>query len=568
MASSNTEVKIATDAKSEKNFRWFNAQLVNKSETEGEYPVEHLYRHALSKENIAKYLEHYLVFVPANETITEDGEIISKPSFTIFPRYHQLRASSRLAGNLKESFQNTNTLGNKYLINHSAGSGKTLTIAWMADILDSLYNASNQKVFDNIIILTDRKSLDKNAKDDLVFIFSEYDNQLRREKCVAGMKEAMQNGKWCGKAPFGYEIVRIDGKNTIVINEKGKIFKKAFEWKAFEKLSSAEISRKLKVFGLDVDERRISEYLRNPFYCGFLSHKLLEGKLIKGQHEPLVSRELFIKAHHEVEKNTHGYSLHFENEPIPLKGFLKCDHCGQPMRGYVVKKKNLPYYKCNTKGCCNNKSGKELHTIFKGGLELLKLHLLPNTKEFLKKQVISTYNKINREKEENKGIIREQIMEVTRKLERLEVRFMEEEITLELYQKYGSLYKEELKKLEEAYCESGKRVSNLEKCIDIAFEMACNLHKMWEILTFKDKVLLQKALFPQGIKYCKKTDRCRTPEVNYLIGYLAQLSQDLRQIKNGESKMKFEIPHLVGPLVPQQFNVDISLNSFFQSILL
>jgi hypothetical protein len=44
-------------------------------------------------------------------------------------------------------------------------------------------------------------------------------------------------------------------------------------------------------------------------------------------------------------------------------------------------------------------------------------------------------------------------VEVTRKLERLEVRFMEEEITLELYQKYGSLYKEELKKLEEAYCE-------------------------------------------------------------------------------------------------------------------
>ena len=393
---------------------------------------------------------------------------------------------------------------------------------------------------------TDTSTPSGKLQQNIQFIFSEYDNQLRREKCVAGMKEAMQNGRWCGKAPFGYEIVRIDGKNTIVINEKGKIFKKAFEWKAFEKLSSAEISRKLKVFGLDVDERRISEYLRNPFYCGFLSHKLLEGKLIKGQHEPLVSRELFIKAHHEVEKNTHGYSLHFENEPIPLKGFLKCDHCGQPMRGYVVKKKNLPYYKCNTKGCCNNKSGKELHKIFKGGLELLKLHLLPNTKEFLKKQVISTYNKINREKEENKGIIREQIMELTRKLERLEVRFMEEEITLELYQKYGSLYKEELKKLEEAYCESGKRVSNLEKCIDIAFEMACNLHKMWEILTFKDKVLLQKALFPQGIKYCKKTDRCRTPEVNFLIGYLSQLSQDLGQIKNGESKMKFEFPVLVG----------------------
>jgi type I restriction enzyme, R subunit len=168
VAASNTEVKVATNPNSENNFLWFNAELVNKAETEGEYPVEHLYRHALSKENIAKYLEHYLVFVPANEKITEHGELIKSPSFTIFPRYHQLRASKKLAEKVKEHVNANNTLGKKYLINHSAGSGKTLTIAWMADLLDSLYTAENEKIFDNIIILTDRRSLYKNVKDDLV----------------------------------------------------------------------------------------------------------------------------------------------------------------------------------------------------------------------------------------------------------------------------------------------------------------------------------------------------------------------------------------------------------------
>ncbi len=167
VAASNTEVKVATDPGCEKNFRWFNAQLVNKSENEGEYPIEHLYRHALSKENIAKYLEHYLVFVPAEEKITEDGEVISTPSFTIFPRYHQLRASKGVAQDIQQYANEHKTLGKKYLINHSAGAGKTLTIAWMADLLDSLYSEDNQKVFDNIVILTDRISLDKNVKDDL-----------------------------------------------------------------------------------------------------------------------------------------------------------------------------------------------------------------------------------------------------------------------------------------------------------------------------------------------------------------------------------------------------------------
>ena len=277
-----------------------------------------------------------------------------------------------------------------------------------------------------------------------------------------------------------------------------------------------------------------------------MSHKLLEGKLVKGSHEPLVPQELFIKANIEVDKNEHGYSLHFENEPIPLKGFLKCSQCQQPMRGYIVKAKNLPYYKCNTKGCCNNKSGKELHVGFKSALEYLKLELLPNTRDFLKKQVIATYNKINREREENKAKMREQILDANRKIQRLEERFMAEEITLDLYQKYGSLYKEELRKLEEAHNESGKRVSNLEKCVDVAFEMACNLHKMWDILTFKDRVIMQKVVFPEGIWYDKKINRCRTKEVNFVIRYFSQLSKDIAEIKSGDSNFIFEIPALVG----------------------
>ncbi|MCB0463868.1 MAG: type I restriction endonuclease subunit R, partial [Flavobacteriaceae bacterium] len=146
LALSNTEAKVATNPSSDKNFLWFNAQLVNKAETKGEYPVEHVYRHAFSKENIVKYLEHYLVFVPAVEKINEEGVLEHKSSFTIFPRYHQFRASKNLAEDVKTHVEDTRGLGKKYLINHSAGAGKTLTISWMADLLDSLYTSDNKKV--------------------------------------------------------------------------------------------------------------------------------------------------------------------------------------------------------------------------------------------------------------------------------------------------------------------------------------------------------------------------------------------------------------------------------------
>ena len=167
IASSNVEVKVSTNPTSEKHFMWFNASLMNEADTEGEYPVEHLYRDGLSKDSIVSYLENFLIFVPAVDKVDENGEVHTTKSFTIFPRYHQLRATKNLSQNINEHINTNRTLSKKYLINHSAGSGKTLTIAWMSDLLDSLYTNDNQKVFDNVIILTDRKSLDKNIRDDL-----------------------------------------------------------------------------------------------------------------------------------------------------------------------------------------------------------------------------------------------------------------------------------------------------------------------------------------------------------------------------------------------------------------
>jgi len=194
VAASNTEVKVSTNPMNYESFRWFNAQLVNKAETKGEYPVEYLYRYALSKESIAKYLEHYLIFVPAEEIINEDGEMTKKPSFTIFPRYHQFRTSNNLAVDIYEHCNTNSTLGKKYLINHSAGSGKTLTIAWMADRLDSLYTLDNTKIFNNIIILTDRRSLDKNIKDDLE-LFTHLGNKINITKRAGDLADFLEKDR-------------------------------------------------------------------------------------------------------------------------------------------------------------------------------------------------------------------------------------------------------------------------------------------------------------------------------------------------------------------------------------
>jgi len=167
IAADTSEVKIATNPFSEHNFIPFNQGLTNKEENEDEYPIEFLYKDVLSKDWVLEYISFFLLYIPANQKITDDGILLVEPERTIFPRFHQLRSNHKLAQSISTHFETENTLGLKYLINHSAGSGKTLTISWLTDRLDSLYSASNQKIFDMVIVLTDRKSLDKNIKDEL-----------------------------------------------------------------------------------------------------------------------------------------------------------------------------------------------------------------------------------------------------------------------------------------------------------------------------------------------------------------------------------------------------------------
>lgn len=80
----------------------------------------------------------------------------------IFPRFHQIRSTERVTQDIKE-----NGVGNKYLIQHSAGSGKTKTIAWMAHKASNMLDSNGLKVFDKVIVVTDRNALDANVSEGL-----------------------------------------------------------------------------------------------------------------------------------------------------------------------------------------------------------------------------------------------------------------------------------------------------------------------------------------------------------------------------------------------------------------
>ncbi|TRU46266.1 MAG: recombinase family protein, partial [Microcystis aeruginosa Ma_QC_Ca_00000000_S207] len=73
---------------------------------------------------------------------------------------------------------------------------------------------------------TDSSTASGSLQQNIQFIFSAYDNQLRREKCMTGTKESLLRGEWCTKPPLGYDIIRTNGVKKIVVNQTGKLLRK------------------------------------------------------------------------------------------------------------------------------------------------------------------------------------------------------------------------------------------------------------------------------------------------------------------------------------------------------
>ena len=145
----------------ETTFLPFNQETVNPP-VEGDYPTCYMWRQILQADSVLDLLEN---FIKRYEECYEDKETKEekKRVVVIFPRFHQLRAVRKLRSLVREEGP-----GNNYLIQHSAGSGKTKTMAWLAHQLANMTNSDNSAIFDSIIMVTDRIVLNRNMAEDVV----------------------------------------------------------------------------------------------------------------------------------------------------------------------------------------------------------------------------------------------------------------------------------------------------------------------------------------------------------------------------------------------------------------
>lgn len=376
--------------------------------------------------------------------------------------------------------------------------------------------------------------------EDQQLIWAKQENDIRRKRCVDGTKAKLRQGYWCGHAPMGYVWVN---KVLHIDKAKAPLIKNAFIWKYEDPaLSSEEIRKKLKARGLSLPRSTMSQILRNPFYCGMIANNLLEGEIVQGKHEPIISKEIFLAVNGIMRaNNSYGYKVSEENDALPLKRFMVCEHCNEPFTGYIAKKKNgkvrnnpLPYYNCRGRGCKSNVNANSLAEKFLNELQrfTIKDEFIP----IITMELEATMIQMNAAKFEESEIMEKRLKEINGKLARLKERFvLHEEISRDDYEEFSEKLRAEkqaiLGELEQTNIKSTNLLKDIEECVQICR----NLAAMWVKGDYRDRQRVQKLAFPEGMYYSKKTDTVRTPRINEVIRVSSELSKILGQKKTGES---------------------------------
>lgn len=150
------------------------------------YRTSYFWKYLLSPDSVLNIVQNFITEFRERD---DQGDL-TDDEFLVFPRYHQLQAVRRSIVDTEQ-----NGAGKRYLIQHSAGSGKTFTISWLGHQLAELHNNQNEPVFDSVIVISDRRVLDDQLQHHLKQ-FSQVEGVVANvEDNSQQLKEALEGGE-------------------------------------------------------------------------------------------------------------------------------------------------------------------------------------------------------------------------------------------------------------------------------------------------------------------------------------------------------------------------------------
>ena len=356
------------------------------------------------------------------------------------------------------------------------------------------------------------------------------ENLNKLEHTIPGMKSFIRAGNWLGTAPFGYDhygprvkdFSKREYKQRIVLNETGKLLRQAWEWK-MKGEADYQIEKRLKTIGVKINRKRLGEMWKNLFYCGVIDSSMLNGEIVQGNHEPMVSPEVFKKVNDTLNGiRPHEYETHKNCPDRPLNGYLFCHVCKRPLCGYEAKK-GLHYYKCqeckgisinaNTPKKVSKNTG--VHQLFISLLESYEMD--PTHIDAFKKQVLKVLDTNKETAQRDVTVFKRQLTELENKKEALQERYALEGLDPDLYKKFMTKIEGQIVDLRQKYEEPLKEIPNLDSNLNKAIDFSQNVSKYWLSGSLDIKRRIQRLVFPEGLILDTQNRRYLTSKMNTLF---------------------------------------------------
>ncbi len=390
-------------------------------------------------------------------------------------------------------------------------------------------------------VSTDHNTFNERAENEFSsqLLYAQRENFTRQDTIIPGLVNALQNGKTVGKSPRGYDHygprvsdpTKVQARQEIKINKEGELLKEAFKLKIYKAYSDTEIRNWLSLQGMKISKQTLSTTWRNIFYTGKIKNSLIEGELIKGSWEPIVSQKDFERLQQILSGSSQVGKIKINGkEETPLiPKFLICNDCNTHMTSYKNKVKNIFYYKC---GSCNktinaNSTVKSLniglHDQFKEILN--EFSFSKNLQKLISFQLEKLIELEIGSSTTKRKLLSEELNILKENYDKMEYRFAVNEISSEIFERQSKKLKEQIEARSKEFENLPSKKSNHKKALNFLFKISGNLSKFYDSLDYHQKRKFQYLLFPEGLEYSIKSRECRTSKISILFELTKSISK-------------------------------------------
>ncbi len=363
---------------------------------------------------------------------------------------------------------------------------------------------------------------------------AQYDNDVRRERTLTGMRAKAIDGYWPVGAPWGYKNDK-DKKIIYPDPERAPIVKFIFEEYARGTIKIADLTRKVRTLGakskhgLKMGSQLIYKILRNPIHCGRIVIRRW-GVEVMGKHDAIISEALFDDVQDLLDGKKNANKVRTRDHPeFPLRGVL-CDECGCAISGGFSRGKMgklYAYYGCRKKGC--PKKGSIKKSTLEGAFTAFLKSVTPddNFLEALAEAISVVYETVERDNVVQNRKFDSELEKLDKQLDGLVDMRLKGMIDDGDYYKQSDRRKATKRELEIERSQLVSTDASVEADIKFGISLLKELPEIWQTLEPGELRVLRSLIFPQNLRY--KNQTFQTREISPIYKLKSSSDDDLNR---------------------------------------